>query len=154
MTRALITFAILFIAAITTYFGLALVEPLQGSYWFLSFVFVLLGWALAWAIGWVFDAVLMIMKAPLRITNFLVPALFGVTIIVAWEYYVKGSHIPLVLLPAPTQIGTKFLSSLPILGADSLVHFCATASISCAVGSCRLAIWSQHFPLLALHQSL
>jgi NitT/TauT family transport system permease protein len=61
---------------------------------------------------------LMIMKAPLRITNFLVPALFGVTIIVAWEYYVKGSHIPLVLLPAPTQIGTKFLSSLPTLGAD------------------------------------
>jgi NitT/TauT family transport system permease protein len=118
MTRALITFIVLFVAAIAIYFGLALVEPLQGSYWFLSLVFVLLGWALAWAIGWVVDAVLATLKAPLRISNFLVPAFFGVTIIVTWEYYVKGSHIPLVLLPAPTQIGTKFLSSLSILGAD------------------------------------
>ena len=118
MTRALITFVVLFVIAIFTYFGLALVEPLQGSYWFLSFVFVLLGWALAWAISWVVDAALATMRVPLRVGNFLVPALFGVTIIVAWEYYVKGSHIPLVLLPAPTQIGTKFLNSLPILGAD------------------------------------
>jgi NitT/TauT family transport system permease protein len=118
LTRALITFVVLFLAAIATYFGFARVEPLQGSYWFLSLVFVLLGWTLAWATGWVVDTVLTNMKAPIRIGNFLVPALFGVTIILSWEFYVKGSDIPLVLLPSPTQIGTKFLSSLPMLGAD------------------------------------
>ena len=118
MIKSMITFAVLLSAAIATYFALASVEPLQGTYWFLSLVFVLLGWVLAWAIGWVIDAVLTAMNAPVRLSNFLVPALFGVTIIVAWEYYVEGSHIPLVLLPAPTQIGTKFLNSLPILGAD------------------------------------
>ncbi len=118
MIKSMITFAVLLIAAIATYFGLARVAPLQGTYWFLSLIFVLLGWALAWAIGWVVDAVLAATDAPIKISNFLVPALFGVTIIVAWEYYVKGSHIPLVLLPAPTQIGAKFINSLPILGAD------------------------------------
>ena len=118
MIKSMITFTVLLSAAIATYFALASVEPLQGTYWFLSLVFVLLGWVLAWAIGWVIDAVLTAMNAPVRLSNFLVPTLFGVTIIVAWEYYVKGSHIPLVLLPAPTQIGTKFLNSLPILGAD------------------------------------
>ena len=118
MMRALITCIILFAAAIVTYSGFAQVEPLKGSYWLLSLIFLLLGWAVAWALGWLVDSILNTAKAAPRFGNFLVPALFGITIIVVWEYYVKGSQIPLVLLPAPTQIGAKFVSSLPILGAD------------------------------------
>ena len=118
MMRALITFIVLLAAIIATYFGFAQVEPLKGSYWMLSFIFVVLGWVLAWAIGWLVDAILNNTKTSPRIGNFLVPALFGITIIVAWEYYVEASKIPLVLLPAPTQIGAKFATSLPILRAD------------------------------------
>ena len=118
MMRALITCTILFAAAVLSYFDFAHVEPLKGSYWLLSLVFLMLGWATAWALGWLVDSILTTAKAAPRLGNFLVPALFGTTILVAWEYYVKGSQIPLVLLPAPTQIGAKFASSLPILRAD------------------------------------
>lgn len=118
MMRAFLTFIALFIAAIATYYGFAQVEPLKGSYWTLSLIFVILGWLLAWAIGWVVDSGLNLVEASPRVGNFLVPALFGITIIIAWQFYVLGSQIPLVLLPAPTQIGAKFISSLPILGAD------------------------------------
>ena len=118
MMRALITCTILFAGAILAYSDFAHVEPLKGSYWLLSLVFLMLGWAIAWALGWLVDSILTTAKAAPRLGNFLVPALFGTTILVAWEYYVKGSQIPLVLLPAPTQIGAKFVSSLPILRAD------------------------------------
>ena len=118
MMRALITCTILFAGAILAYSDFAHVEPLKGSYWLLSLVFLMLGWATAWALGWLVDSILTTAKAAPRLGNFLVPALFGTTILVAWEYYVKGSQIPLVLLPAPTQIGAKFASSLPILRAD------------------------------------
>ena len=118
MMRALTTYVVLLAAAIAIYFGFVQVEPLKGAYWLLSLIFVMLGWAIAWALGWLVDLILNSAKVAPSIGNFLVPALFGVTIIVAWEYYVKGSQIPLVLLPAPTQIGAKFASSLPILGAD------------------------------------
>ena len=116
--RAFITCIVLMTAIVATYFGFAQVEPLKGAYWLLSLTFVVLGWTMAWALGWLVDSLLNTAKTAPRVGNFLVPALFGITIIVAWEYYVKGSQIPLVLLPAPTQIGAKFASSLPILGAD------------------------------------
>jgi NitT/TauT family transport system permease protein len=47
-----------------------------------------------------------------------VPAVFGIGIIASWELYVWVSQIQIVLLPSPSEIGTKFASSLPVLGAD------------------------------------
>ncbi|WP_415008622.1 ABC transporter permease [Aestuariivirga sp.] len=76
------------------------------------------GWAVAWAAGWVADGALTRAHAPERLGNLLVPALFGVVILMGWEFYVAGSKIPLVLLPAPSQIWAKLISSVPVLAAD------------------------------------
>lgn len=53
--------------------------------------------------------------APVRLA---VPVIFGVTIAMVWELLVRGLHVPMVILPAPSQIVARFASSLPLLWAD------------------------------------
>ena len=103
--------------------SLAAAEPFKGSYWALSFAFLVLGWAIAWALGWVVDAGLGKISMPERVGNLLVPALFGVAVIASWQIYVAGSRIPVVLLPSPSQVWAKLINALPILGADFVQTF-------------------------------
>ena len=55
---------------------------------------------------------------PTQLRDLAVPALFGLTLLFLWQTIVRGFAVPSVLLPAPSDIGTKFAASLPILGAD------------------------------------
>jgi NitT/TauT family transport system permease protein len=48
----------------------------------------------------------------------LVPALFGIWVLILWEAIARGAGIPFVLLPPPSAVGVRILSSLPILAAD------------------------------------
>jgi len=47
-----------------------------------------------------------------------VPALFGIWILIIWEAATRGLGIPFVLLPPPSAIGAKIITSIPILAAD------------------------------------
>ncbi len=53
-----------------------------------------------------------------RTARLAVPILFGVTLFVLWEGLVRGFAVPSILLPAPSAIGARLFSSLPILWAD------------------------------------
>ncbi len=53
-----------------------------------------------------------------RTVNLAVPLLFGITILVLWEGLVRGFNVPSVLLPAPSAIWARIISSVPILAAD------------------------------------
>ena len=53
-----------------------------------------------------------------QVSDILYPALFGIGVLVFWQAVVKGFNVPAVLLPAPSDICTKFMSSLPILWVD------------------------------------
>jgi NitT/TauT family transport system permease protein len=46
------------------------------------------------------------------------PVLFGLAVLAVWELACRLLSIPTVLLPAPSLIFAKLISSLPILGAD------------------------------------
>ena len=48
----------------------------------------------------------------------LVPAIFGITVLVVWELLVRGLAVSLVILPAPTVIASAF--------AGSHAHRCGT----------------------------
>lgn len=50
--------------------------------------------------------------------RWLVPMIFGLTVLVIWECVVRGFNISAVLLPPPTAIAARFASSLPILWED------------------------------------
>jgi NitT/TauT family transport system permease protein len=51
-------------------------------------------------------------------TGLIYPALFGISVLVLWQLIVKGFNVPAVLLPAPSDIWAKLITSLPILWVD------------------------------------
>lgn len=53
-----------------------------------------------------------------RAVRLLVPAIFGLTVLAMWELLVRGLDVPLVILPAPSQVGARFMSELPTLWLD------------------------------------
>lgn len=50
--------------------------------------------------------------------SLLVPAIFGITLLVIWEAAVRGFEISPVLLPPPTAIAVRFANSMPTLWVD------------------------------------
>jgi NitT/TauT family transport system permease protein len=113
MIRAFITFIAAVAATIILSFSFSGANPFNGMDWFVSLLFVVATWIATWALSWIFDLYL-----PSSLSRFVVPLIFGIGIIASWEIYVWVSNIQIVLLPSPSQIGAKFASSLPILGAD------------------------------------
>lgn len=53
-----------------------------------------------------------------RVPRWLVPAIFGLTLLALWEYAVRVFAISPVILPAPSTIAVRIASSLPLLWAD------------------------------------
>ena len=54
----------------------------------------------------------------LRPADLIPPTLFGIAVLGFWEFAVRAFNISFVLLPAPSQVWTKLIASLPTLGAD------------------------------------
>ena len=69
------------------------------------------------------------------IRDWLAPAVFGVLVLFLWEAFVRGFQIPLVLLPAPSHVWAKLVTSLPILAADFVQTFVRAVSPGWAMGS-------------------
>ena len=55
--------------------------------------------------------------------NWMAPAVFGIAVLIFWQGVVRGFHVPLVLLPAPSDIGVKLIHSIPTLAADFVQTF-------------------------------
>lgn len=79
---------------------------------------------LAWGLGWWANMQLANgPRADTRAVKLLVPVIFGGTILLVWELLVRGLEVPLVILPAPSLIATRFASSTPILWQDFVQTF-------------------------------
>jgi NitT/TauT family transport system permease protein len=86
-----------------------------------------------WAVAWWLNVQLS--KVPRsRVTALAQPLLFGVTLLVLWELFVRGFGVSPVLLPAPSAIGGRFVSSLPILWTDVVQTFFRGALSGYAIG--------------------
>ncbi len=57
-------------------------------------------------------------QAARRTLSIAVPVLFGAFLFYLWEVVVIGFGVPKVLMPAPSAIATRFVTSLPTLMAD------------------------------------
>jgi NitT/TauT family transport system permease protein len=75
-------------------------------------------WAGAWALNVWLAKRPMPAGWPTRLRDLAVPALFGLTLLFLWQMIVRGFAVPLVLLPAPSDIGNTFSAALPTLWAD------------------------------------
>ena len=98
------------------------------------FLAALLFWAVAWALNeWL---VRLEPKSAVakRLIGVAVPLVFGVTILVVWEGVVRGFDVPSVLLPPPSMIWARIVSSTHILWADFQQTFLKAVLIGYALG--------------------
>lgn len=83
-------------------------------------------WAIAaiifWLCAWMVNIYLS-RGTPNRARRFIIPLLFGVTILVLWQGLVVGLNVSPVILPPPTAVAVKFATSLPILWQDFVQTF-------------------------------
>ncbi|PYE37712.1 NitT/TauT family transport system permease protein [Rhizobium sp. PP-F2F-G38] len=78
----------------------------------------ILFWLAAWALNEWLVRQKLASKTAERAIRLVVPVLFGVSLLVLWEGFVRGFAVPAVLLPPPSMIWTRLISSLPTLWAD------------------------------------
>ncbi len=69
-----------------------------------------------------------------RTIDLAVPIIFGITIFVVWELLVRGLNVPFVLLPPPSMIWARIISSVPTLWADFQQTFLKAALIGYVLG--------------------
>ncbi|MEA5160965.1 ABC transporter permease [Cereibacter johrii] len=74
-----------------------------------------------------------------RIGRLVVPAIFGLTVLLVWELLVRGLQVPTVILPPPSAIGARIAGSLPILWGDFVQTFVKGALSGWLIG-CAAAV--------------
>ncbi|MEE9333948.1 MAG: ABC transporter permease [Granulosicoccaceae bacterium] len=88
--------------------------PVGSAFWFL----VMASWALAWASVSRFTEINTLSRVVNGVLTILIPLIFGVWLLLLWEFVTKGQDVPKVLLPAPSDIGDRLAHSVPTLWAD------------------------------------
>jgi NitT/TauT family transport system permease protein len=98
-------------------------------------------WALAltcWLLAWLLVRRLSQVRPSHRgvaaFMRIVVPVIFGVWLLFVWEVVVRGAGVPGVLLPAPSQIWTRIIGSLPLLWADFYQTFLKAVVAGYAIG--------------------
>ena len=99
------------------------------SYWWYLAAFWLCCWTFAERLSrWGMDS----LRG--RIASFVIPLAFGLTLLFLWEAITRGANVPQVLLPAPSQIWERLLSSVPTLVADFQQTFLKAVLAGYAIG--------------------
>jgi NitT/TauT family transport system permease protein len=98
----------------------------------------LLAAVVVWLGGWWLNARLAA-RARSGWARLLPPLVFGATVILLWELMVRGLGVSPVLLPAPSAIWARLVTSLPTLRADVMQTFVQGALSGYAIG-CGAAI--------------
>ncbi len=81
----------------------------------------------AWLLAWL--AVELLTACPPqpgvlhRLWSLSIPFLFGLWLLLLWEFAVRALQVPAVLLPAPSAVGVRFVASLDILWVDFMQTF-------------------------------
>ena len=76
------------------------------------------GWLLAWRTATVLSSLKARTKSADYMLRLLIPAIFGVWILILWEAATRGAGIPFILLPPPSAIGVRLAESVGVLAAD------------------------------------
>ncbi len=97
-------------------------------------LFAVVFWAAAWALNEWLVRLKPAGRTQARLIGVAVPVVFGITLLVLWECIVRGFSIPSVLLPPPSMIWSRIVTSVPILWADFRQTFLKAVLIGYALG--------------------
>lgn len=81
-------------------------------------LFIISLWAFVWRGIDVIANYRSLEMAKQQAANVIVPVAFGVWLLFVWEVVVSGFGVPQVLLPPPSMIGVRFVTSTDIMAAD------------------------------------
>jgi NitT/TauT family transport system permease protein len=70
-----------------------------------------------------------------RFNDIIAPALFGIAVLILWQATVRYFNVPFVIFPAPTDIWSKLIVSLPTLYADFVQTFIRAVIPGWIIGS-------------------
>jgi len=101
------------LGAMALMLALDTIQQAEAGYWFAL--------VSAWLFAWLFAERLSgaISKGKVGdAVGMLIPLVFGVAILVAWEAITRGGNVPKVLLPAPSGIWTMLTGNIPQIAAD------------------------------------
>ncbi len=107
-----------------------------------------------------------------RVADLIPPLVFGLVVLALWEAVVRLFGVPAIILPPPSAIVARLVSSVPTLSADFLqtikgvlvgyaigcaagliVAILVDRSSSCSAACCRSAISSRRCRLSASRRS-
>jgi NitT/TauT family transport system permease protein len=78
--------------------------------------------AAAWLLAWLAVRRLSEMRVRGRVAGaalkLVIPVIFGAGVIFLWEVFVRGFAVPFVIMPPPSAIWARLISSVPTLAAD------------------------------------
>lgn len=121
-------FAVLGAVAVLT--GIGVFVPTPPFFW--------MALISAWLFAWLFVERLSKVLAPRLGDNaglgLLIPVVFGITILVAWEVITRAGNVPQVILPPPSMIWARITASVPTLLADFQQTFLKAVLIGYALG--------------------
>jgi NitT/TauT family transport system permease protein len=83
--------------------------------------------------------------------NFIAPAAFGIGLLLFWQFIVRYFEVPFVIFPAPSDIWSKLIVSLPTLYADFVQTFVRAVLPGWTMGSLAgfiVALFCDRFPFL------
>lgn len=95
---------------------------------------VVAAWLMAWLSVEHLSSVQSLSRTTNRMLAFVIPVIFGVWLLLIWEFITRGAGVPQVLLPSPSLIGERFSNSIPILFADFKQTFLKAVLIGYAMG--------------------
>lgn len=79
----------------------------------------IIGALTVWGAGWFINTRLAASAAAQgRLVRLLIPAIFGLTLLIIWELLVRLLEVSPVILPTPTAIASRFAEELPTLWVD------------------------------------
>jgi NitT/TauT family transport system permease protein len=96
---------------------------------------VIVAWAALWYANILWSRPQSLPDVLASLTGKGVPLVFGLTLVLLWEVACVGLKVPSVLLPAPSLILHRLMSSLPQLGADFVQTFVRAALPGWLIGS-------------------
>jgi NitT/TauT family transport system permease protein len=89
-------------------------EAIPGWFW----IALIAAWSFAWLFVERLSSAIRRAEVPGRVFGLIIPAVFGLALLVIWEVVTRGANVPPVLLPPPSAIWARLVSSVPLLWAD------------------------------------
>jgi NitT/TauT family transport system permease protein len=94
-------------------------HPVEPLYFWLGLVAC---WLFAWLFVEQLAQAIRRKEAPAAF-GIVIPVVFGLSLLFAWEIITRGANVPQVLLPAPSMIWARLTASVPTLAADFVQTF-------------------------------